>query len=565
MSCEVHYDAASRTWFGPRGKDFYGPEMTLGEVIMRVLQINADQVMQHCDSTGQELTGSQLAQQSARIAQAFKRLGLRRGDVVGISANNSTYLTSVVIAALLRGIPINPLHPEFTEGRNFFGGMSEPRFKSFHPSPETVKYMYDITQPRIIFCDVENYSVIHSVNEKLAYPARLYLVNGKIEGVLDVSELLNEDGSITAAAYVPCPKLHGDHTAFIVCSSGTTGMPKGVTRSHRSLLCNCKNPNTYTRDSILLSFSPLYWISGTIILLASLLNGCRRIITNRPYTVQYLLQLVVNHKVTFIFLASHQIALLSKYDTDPMKLKAQLQSVRVLIGAGSKVCKAVSQRMYELIGSQRFIVGYGLSEMGGLSKNVGGPLGCEGKVMRNVELRVLDKLKMPLGINEVGIVYARLRYKWEGYYRNPEATRKALSSDGMWFRTGDIGYLDSEGHLYIQTRDTDVFKFNNFQIYPEQIEEFILQLPGVSEACVFGVPDDVSTNLTACAVVRNKSLEGERLQADHIRDVVERHLSGAYHIRGGIYFVDSLPKTSNDKLQRRKVWGLIQKLELKAH
>lgn len=60
--------------------------------------------------------------------------------------------------------------------------------------------MYDITQPRIIFCDVENYSVIHSVNEKLAYPARIYLVNGKIEGVLDVSELLNEDESITAAA-----------------------------------------------------------------------------------------------------------------------------------------------------------------------------------------------------------------------------------------------------------------------------------------------------------------------------------------------------------------------------
>jgi len=329
------------------------------------------------------------------------------------------------------------------------------------------------------------------------------------------------------------------------------------------MLSNC-SPNTYTRDSVLLSFSPLYWISGTIILLASLLNGCRRIITHRPYSVEYLLQLVASHKVTFLFLASHQIALLSKYDSDMMELKAQLQSIRVLIGAGSKVCKAVSRRMYELIGSQRFIVGYGLSEMGGLSKNVGGPVGCEGKVMRNVELRVLDKLKMPLGINEVGIVYARLRYKWEGYYRNPEATRRALSSDGMWFRTGDIGYLDSEGHLYIQTRDTDVFKFNNFQIYPEQIEEFILRLPGVSEACVFGIPNDVATNLTACAVVRTKSPEGERLTGEQIRNIVERHLSGAYQIRGGVYFIDSLPKTPNDKLQRRKVFGLIQQLEIEA-
>ncbi|XP_017072657.1 luciferin 4-monooxygenase [Drosophila eugracilis] len=544
MSCEVHYDAATRTWSGPRGKEFYGPEMTLGEVIMRVLQINADRVLQHCDPTGQELTGGQLAQQSARIAQAFKKFGLRKGDVIGISANNSTYLTSVVVAALLRGMPINPLHPEFSE--------------------ETVKYMYDITEPKVIFCDVENYHVIRSVNERLLKPAKIYLVNGKIEGVLDLSLLLNDDECITAAAYVPCPKLHGDHTAFIVCSSGTTGMPKGVTRSHRSLLCNCKNPNTYTRDSVLLSFSPLYWISGTIILLASLLNGCRRIITNRPYSVEYLLQLVAKHKVTFLFLASHQITLLSKYDIDLMELKDKLQSVRALIGAGSKVCKAVTSRMYELIGSQRFIVGYGLSEMGGLSKNVGGPAGCEGKVMRNMELRVLDKLKMPLGLNEVGIIYARLRYKWEGYYRNPEATRKAISSDGMWFRTGDIGYLDSEGNLYIQTRDTDVFKFNNFQIYPEQIEEFILSLPGVSEACVFGIPDEVSTNLTACGVVRSSGPEGEHLTADQIRNTVERHLSGAYQIRGGVFFIDSLPKTANDKLQRRKVLGLVKQLQVKA-
>ncbi|SPP73795.1 luciferin 4-monooxygenase [Drosophila guanche] len=544
MSCEVHYDAASRTWFGPRGKDFYGPEMTLGEVIMRVLQINADQVMQHCDPTGEELTGGQLAQQSARMAQAFKRLGLYRGDVIGISASNTTKLTSVVIAALLRGIPINPLHPEFTE--------------------ETVKYMYDITEPKLIFCDVENYPTIWAVNQRLVTPATIYLVNGQLEGVRDVGELLNEIESIAAAAYVPCPKLHGDHTAFIVCSSGTTGMPKGVTRSHRSLLCNCKNPNTYTRDSILLSFSPLYWISGTIILLASLLNGCRRIITHRPYSVQYLLQLVATHRVTFLFLASHQIALLSKHDGDFDKLKAQLESIRVLIGAGSKVCKAVSRRMYELIGNQRFIVGYGLSEMGGLSKNLGGPLGSEGKVMRNVELRVLDKLKMPLGINEVGIIYARLRYHWEGYYRNPEATARTLSPDGQWFRTGDIGYLDSEGNLYIQTRDTDVFKYNNFQIYPEQIEEFVLRLPGVSETCVFGVPDLVATNLTACAVVRTASREGQSLRAEQIRSIVERHLSGAYHIRGGVYFVESLPKTPNDKLQRRKVLALVQQLGIAA-
>ncbi|KAL7735341.1 hypothetical protein ACLKA6_015729 [Drosophila palustris] len=543
-SCVVHYDAATRTWEGPRGKEFYGPEMTLGEVTMRVLNLNAEKVLQHCDITGMELTGAQLAQQGLIIAQGFKRLGLHCGDVIGISANNTTYLTGVTIAAMLSGTPINPLHPDFDQ--------------------ETVKYMYDITEPKLIFCDVENYSIIKAVNEKLLNPAFIYLVNGQIEGVPNVRELLEENEGIALADYVPCPKLNGDHTAFIVCSSGTTGMPKGVTRSHRSLISNCKNPNTYTRDTVVLSFSPLYWISGTFMLLASLLNGCKRIITNRAYTVEYLLQVVQRHQVTFLFLASHQIALLAKCQSDLPQIRAHLESVRVLIGAGSKVCKAVSRRMYELIGNMRFVVGYGLSEVGGVSKNLGGPLGSEGKVMRNVKLRVLDKLRMPLGINEVGIIYAHLRYKWAGYYRNPEATKRALSPDGQWLRTGDIGYLDSEGYLYIQTRDTDVFKYNNFQIYPEQIEEFILRLPGVSEACVFGIPDYISSNLTACAVVRTPDKEGRKLFGDQVRNIVERHLSGAYHIRGGVYFIEALPKTSNDKLQRRKVPDLIKSLKLIA-
>ncbi|KAH8372784.1 hypothetical protein KR009_004996, partial [Drosophila setifemur] len=530
------YDGIEKIWSGPKDKEYYGPDMTLGEVALIILRLYSDKVMQVFDPTGEQLTGGQLLEQSRRLAHAFQRLKLQRGDVIGISAKNTNYLTEVVIAALLNGTPINPLHPEF--------------------DAETMAYMYEITKPKVIFCDLENIETLKAVKSSLKFKTELILLTGTLPGVRNIQDLL-EDVAPCSSRFA-CPHLSGDDTAFIITSSGVTGLPKGVTRSHRSLLNNAK------MDSILLSFSPLYWISGTIILLASLLNGCRRIITNRPYSVEYLLQVVANHKVTFIFLASHQIALLSKHDSDLFELKAQLQSIRVLIGAGSKVCKAVSRRMYELIGNQRFIVGYGLSEMGGLSKNVGGPLGCEGKVMRNVELRVLDKLKMPLGINEVGIVYARLRYKWEGYYRNPEATRKALSSDGKWFRTGDIGYLDSEGYLYIQTRDTDVFKFNNFQIYPEQIEEFILRLPGVSEACVFGIPDKVATNLTACAVVRTKSLEGDSLRADQIKSIVERHLSGAYHIRGGVFFVDSLPKTSNDKLQRRKVLGLVQQLQLEA-
>lgn len=111
------YDSFEKIWSGPKDKEYYGPDMTLGEVALIILRLYSDKVMQVYDPTGEELTGSQLLEQSRRLAHAFQRLKLQRGDVVGISAKNTTYLTEVVIAALLNGTPINPLHPDFDAGR----------------------------------------------------------------------------------------------------------------------------------------------------------------------------------------------------------------------------------------------------------------------------------------------------------------------------------------------------------------------------------------------------------------------------------------------------------------
>lgn len=114
---ETSYDSVEKIWSGPKDKEYYGPDMTLGEVALLILKLHADQVMQVFDPTGETLTGAQLYEQSRRLAHAFQLLKLHRGDVVGISATNTTYLTEVVIAALLNGTPIHPLHPEFEQGR----------------------------------------------------------------------------------------------------------------------------------------------------------------------------------------------------------------------------------------------------------------------------------------------------------------------------------------------------------------------------------------------------------------------------------------------------------------
>ncbi|EDW58835.1 luciferin 4-monooxygenase [Drosophila virilis] len=533
------YDSVEKTWSGPKDKEYYGPDMTLGEVALLILKLHADNVMQIFDPTGETLTGAQLYEQSRRLAHAFQHLKLHRGDVVGISAKNTTYLTEVVIAALLSGTPINPLHPDFDK--------------------ETVAYMYEITKPKVIFCDLDNYETLAAVKKSLKFKTELILLCGSLPGVRNIQDLL-QDGcnDYDPKTLFACPHLSGDDTAFIITSSGVTGLPKGVTRSHRSLLNNTKIPQLFTSETVVFCFSPLYWVSCVFTLLVSLVNGCKRVITNKPFSVDYFAELVARHKVSFVLTVPHHMALLAK--SQRTDLAEQLQSVQSFICSGSKLPLGIWRRLYELLGSDRFAVLYGLSEISGVSKNVGGPLGSEGRLLRNVQVRIVDEQGNALGPNQTGHIHVRLNQRWGGYYRNPQDTQTTVTPDGQWLLTGDHGYFDDEGCLHFQTRDTDVFKYNNIPIYPKQIEDVILQLPGVHEAAIFAVPDEISTNLTACAVVREQNEEGQQLTAEKISGIVAEHLSEAFHLRGGVYFVDELPKTTNNKIQRRRILA-----ELKQH
>ncbi|XP_033156568.1 luciferin 4-monooxygenase [Drosophila mauritiana] len=529
------YDSFEKIWSGPKDKEYYGPDMTLGEVALIILRLYSDKVMQVYDPTGEELTGGQLLEQSRRLAHAFPRLKLQRGDVVGISAKNTTYLTEVVIAALLNGTPINPLHPDF--------------------DAETTAYMFEITKPKVIFCDLDNFQTLSAVKSSLKFKTEIILLTGTLPGVRNIQDLLADGcAGYDEKTLFACPHLCGDDTAFIITSSGVTGLPKGVTRSHRSLLNSAKIPQLFTSDTVLFCFSPLYWISCIFTLLASLVNGCRRIITNRPFSVAYFADLVERHQVSFVLSVPHHMALLAK-SPESQELAAKMQCVQSFVCSGSKVPMGIWRQLYELLGANRFAVLYGLTETGGISKNVGGPLGSEGKLLRNVQVRVVDPHGQSLGPNQTGQILVRLNLRWGGYYHNPQETQVTVTPDGKWLLTGDHGYFDDEGCLHFQSRDTDVFKYNHFPIYPKQIEDVILHLPGVHEVAVFGIPDEVSTNLTACAVVRNEDELGAKLTEADVKGVVAQHLSDAFHIRGGVFFVDNLPKTQNSKVQRRKIWS----------
>lgn len=246
--------------------------------------------------------------------------------------------------------------------------------------------------------------------------------------------------------------------------------------------------------------------------------------------------------------------------------KQYLKSIDTILCGGEKVAKITYENMNALMADNTnrpgFVVTYGMTELGGmLTHNYYVPgLGFEdsdGKLTPNKIVQIRDKDGNPLGINEHGEIYIKFRYKWKGYHSNKEAFKKVFK-DG-WFATGDVGYFNELGFLYICARDKDVYRSMNYLVYPEKIENVILNVPGVQQTCVFGIPDVLNAYVSACAVVRTKDEDGERLTEDLIKKTVSESLPHYMRLNGGVYFFDSLPRTASGKIKRSHIRDIVIK------
>ncbi|XP_005183357.1 uncharacterized protein LOC101887963 [Musca domestica] len=545
----TYYDPDRKIWSGPQRKDVYNENITLGEVIYATLSKHPQKIIQIHDVSGVKLTCAELLHKAKALARNLLKLDLKVGDVIVLYASNWTHSTTLMLASFLCGTPVNALCPAFDK--------------------ENVALIYKITRPKLIFCDAANYQIAQEVNRELNLDAVVFIMNDNegVKGLGHIKDLLNAKGSRDEQYFrYPCYDLKGDDTAIIICSSGTTGTPKGVRCSHRAFL----NQNvflTLKTDSVICSFSTLYWISGAFALISSLTTACLRVVTSQAYSPEYFLDLVRRYKITHFLGGGNFMAELIMYAKEEV-IQKSLESIDTMLIGGAKVLQAVQEKMNSILAcnSQRpgFCVAYGMSELSGMLSISGGHVmerleGSEGKLVANKQVRIIDKLGRNLGPNEHGEICILTPYTWSGYYQNPEATSKALRSN--WLHTGDIGYFNDEGFLHVCARDNDVFKSRNFQIYPQLIEEVICRIPGIAECCVFGIPDFVASHLTACAVVRTQNADGLKLTTKEIDQHVKANMGSMYHLSGGVYFVEAIPKTGSGKAQRRKVLDLVMKIK----
>lgn len=338
-----------------------------------------------------------------------------------------------------------------------------------------------------------------------------------------------------------------NETAIIVCSSGTTGLAKGVCMTHAALLDQMARGFQMPTDTILFCFSTLYWLSGVIVLIAGILNSVTRIQTTDPFSPELLLHLVEQYRATTLLNAAHQLVLCSK---NKDLHRRDLSSVKVWFAGGSKVPLNSCVQLNKFLPNGAVNVGYGMSELCGvIAINI--PFReteAVGELLDGTQIKIVNDDGTRLGIGESGEVCIKTVYKFAGYYGDQQTSDALIDSEGF-IQTGDIGHFDEEGLLYVTDRKKDFIKYCNYMISPSEIENVLIGCPEIASVCVVGIPDIVAGDLPAAVIVRNTD---SNITEQEIQEIVARNFADSRKLRGGVYFTDSLPVTPSGKVLRRK-------------
>lgn len=303
------------------------------------------------------------------------------------------------------------------------------------------------------------------------------------------------------------------------------------------------------RDEVMFCFSSLYWLSGFGTLIATTMSGSTRIITTEIFTPELFLYIIKKYNVTVTVSSPTYVALTLQSDR---LSQSSLSSIKRYWCGGSFVAKELCEQINKFLPNGSIQVAYGMTEIAGLlsMNNSGKSLKSVGKLSVNKKVKLIDDNGRRCSVNEIGEICCLSLYPCLGYYGDEDNTKDTFDEEG-YLHTGDNGFFDDEGYLYIVDRKKDILKYKGYQISPSEIEAIILNCPGVSNVCVVGVPDFVCADLPAAVIVRKQF--GPRITAEEIKNILMEKCSDSKQLRGGIYFVDSLPLTPSGKVVRRKV------------
>ncbi|MGA7418824.1 MAG: long-chain fatty acid--CoA ligase [Acidimicrobiales bacterium] len=475
---------------------------------------------------GGVVTYQEMVERSAALAGGLHQRGVDAGDVIGLLSYNNTEFLATTFAASHLGAIVMPLN--------------------WRLAAAELRYILDHSRARALVCDDALLELADEATRGLDDLVRVCMTHAGRTGWERFSDL--------GAGAPPLPRAHvqGDDIQRLMYTSGTTGRPKGAMITNANLAWkNYAHITEFglTGTDVGLACGPLYHVGALDLTTTSLIAVGATIILHRAFDAEQVVKEIERSRVTTLWMAPAMVRAVLDL---PRVEERDLSSVRLLIGGGEKMPVPVIERLQRTLPSAWFADAYGLTEtVSGDTfldrASIRSKSGSVGRPCQYLELDIWDEDRASLPPGERGEVVLRGPKVFKGYWRDPDATTSAFA--GGWFHTGDIGFRDDDGYLYIVDRLKDMIVSGGENIASSEIERVLYEHEAVLEAAVVGRPDDRWGEVPVAYVVMN---EPGTTSADDLIHHCRQQLA-RFKVPKAVVVVDALPRNPSGKVLKREL------------
>ncbi|MFI1165867.1 4-coumarate--CoA ligase family protein [Streptomyces sp. NPDC020801] len=483
---------------------------------------------------GTTLTYDQVDRFHRRLAAALAEAGVRKGDVLALHSPNTVAFPVAFYAATRAGASVTTVHP-----------LATPEEIAKQLKDSAARWMVTVSP------------LLQAARRaaELAGGVKEIFVCDSAPGHRSLIDMLASAAPEPAVTIDPA-----EDVAALPYSSGTTGIPKGVMLTHRQIATNLAQLEpavTAGPGDRILAVLPFFHIYGlTALMNAPLRQGATVVVLPR-FELETFLAAIQDHRITGLYVAPPIVLALAKH---PAVAQYDLSSLRYVISSAApldaKLAAACSQRL----GLPPVGQAYGMTELSPGTHVVPpaatyeAPPGTVGRLIAGTEMRIVS-LADPdedLGTGEAGQILIRGPQVMKGYLGRPEATAAMIDPDG-WLHTGDVGYVDGDGWLFVADRVKELIKYKGFQVAPAELEALLLTHPGIADAAVIGVYNDDGNEVPHAHVVRQPSADD--LSEGEVMMYVAERVAPYKRVRQ-VTFLDAVPRAASGKILRRELRDL---------
>ena len=504
--------------------------LTLGQVVRHQAEQRPDAIAFTFE--GRVSTFGDFDQGVSRVANALLADGLEKGDRIAWLGKNSDDYFEAWLGATRAGVVMSPVN-------------------------------WRLALPEILY-------ILGDSNSRILFLGREFEgMAGEIRaGLPDLKIILVEPSSgepgypawrDAQPATDPDVEIGVGEVCIQLYTSGTTGRPKGAQLSHGNLilprLAQAKADsdwNRWTADDVSLVAMPISHIGGSGWGVTGLYNGAKGVVA-REFDPNKVLDFLEHDKVSKIFMVPAAMQIVVRH---PRARAVDYSAMKYILYGASPIPLDLLRECMEVFGCG-FVQMYGMTETTGTVVALGpedhDPNGTPrmrsaGKPLPGVEIRIIDEDGQTVGPNVVGEIATRSAANMVGYWNLTEATAATISEDG-WLRSGDAGYLDEDGYLYIHDRVKDMIVSGGENVYPAEVENAVFGCPGVAEVAVIGIPDARWGEAVKAVVVKR---EGADLTEADVIAWARKQIAG-YKIPKSVDFIAAIPRNASGKILRREL------------